>query len=739
MATRRREPQRGYTRAVEEQQAKRATPVQGMSFAGGMAQPAQRMMGQAAPGVQAAGDPRRQLMQQLAMGGARAGATGQAPMMAGAAKRTPMMGGGDARERLQAMAQRRRMGMGAEPMRGVDSPRPTMGTVLGKDDPVRMGQVAQVDSQRVKEAMRTLMEYKSAKATTDQRIIKAQEWWRQRNWDQIFRDRGVIGTQPHKTSTGWLKTAVITAHADYMEAYPEPLFLARNQEDEAEAAHLSEIIPVILNQINFEETYSDVGWQKLTEGTGIYGVTWDGQAQHGMGEISVVKINALNFYAEPGIEDVQDSANVFCVRMEDNRRLEAMYPELQGKLSGPEMQPNSYEPLDEQDHGNKSLVVDWYYKKHNGQKEVLHYCKFVGENVLYASENDQSMQQSGYYAHGLYPFIVDPLLPDAETIYGQGLIDEGKGAQTDIDTMSQAMVTNAVANATPRYFMRQDGGVNADQFLDWSKPIIDCNANLGSDSLQRVEVPQMDGNTLSFYQSKIDEIKFVTGNTDAANGEIPSGITSGVALAAVYEHSGKRSKDSNKASYRAMKQLYLMMVELMRQFYTMDRQFRIVGEDGMVSYMHYTNAGLMMRTQMTPYGMTYRLPLFDVDAHVQRENAYTRMALNDLATQFYQMGLFNPMAAPQALSMLRMMEFTGKDKIVRMIQQNFMQTMAQMGGMAPSGAPAGPQQGQPGQQGTPKSSPVEDDKTEPKSQRNDAAHTPATDRMEQRINNAVRP
>ena len=707
---RRREPQvrQGYTRAVEEQEPRAAAQrpqqaVHGVSFASGRAQPAQM----AAP-------------MQRSMG-------------------TMSQAGGmqDPRQRLMQLAMQRRarnpaMGMG----RSEDGPQPTMGTSINRDDPVRLGQVgAPVDSKRVKEAMRTLLDYKSAKAATDERIIRAQEWWRQRNWEEIKRERGTVGTQQHKTSTGWLKTSIVSKHADYMEAYPEPLFLARNVEDEPEAQHLSEIIPVILSQIGFEETYSDVGWQKIVEGTGIYGVTWDGQAQYGMGEISVVKINALNFYAEPGIEDVQDSANVFCVRMEDNQRLEAMYPQLYGKLGGNEMMPNTYEPIDQQDKTNKSLVVDWYYKKHNGQREVLHYCKFVGEEVLYASENDPRLQQMGYYAHGQYPFIIDTLLPDAESIYGQGIVDEAKGTQMDIDTMSQAMVTNAVANATPRYFMRQDGGINSDQFLDWSIPLIDCNVNLGQDTLQRVDVPQMDGNTLSFYTSKIEELKFITGNTEVANGEVPSGVTSGVALAALREQSGRASKDSNRASYRAMQRLYLMMVELMRQFYTMDRQFRIVGEDGMVSYMHYSNQGLMLRTQMTPYGMSYRLPLFDCDVHVQRENAYTRMALNDLATQFYQMGLFNPMMAPQALSMLQMMEFTGKDKIVRLIQQNFMQTMAQMGGVAPSGpAPALEQA-----QGSGSTTPVEDDKTESNAQRNSAAHTPATDRMTQRINDAVRP
>ena len=652
-----------------------------------------------------------------------------------------MLGGGDPRMRLmQMMAARRGQGGLMQPgMAGGAgrSPQPIMGSAQGKDDPVRYGRQVPVDAARVKEATRTMMRYKSAKTATDDRIIHAQEWWRQRNWQEITGERGIIGTQRHKSSTGWLKTAIVGKHADYMEAYPEPLFLARNQEDEVEAQHLSEIVPVVLSMIDFSETYSDVGWQKITEGTGVYGVTWDGQAAHGMGEISITKINALNLYVEPGVEDVQESSNVFLVRKEDNQRLEAMYPQLVGKLGRTEMEPAKYRPVDQVDEGDKSLVVDWYYRKHVGGREVLHYCKYVGDVVLYASENDPQMAQ-GYYHHGMYPFVLDPYLPDAGTVWGQGAVDMAKGTQMDIDTMSQAMVTNAAANATPRYFNRGDSGINEDEFLDWSRPIVHTNGNLGADSIVRVEVPTMDGNTLNFYQSKVEELKFVLGNTEVMNGDVPSGVTSGVAIAALKEDAGRSSKDMNRATYRAMKQLYIMVVELIRQFYTMDRQFRVVGEDGMARYVQYSNARLVMQTEMAPYGVSHRMPQFDVDVHVQRENAYTRMALNDLATQFYGMGLFNPMAAPQALTMLQMMEFTGKDKLVRIIQQNFMQTMAMMGGMAPSAAPAqAPQQG--GKQGEMRSTPTEEDATESGMQRNAQAHTPGTDRMRQRVNEAVRP
>ncbi len=701
------------------------------------------------------------LMAALAMGAnamqpgmGQAGQGMRLPGLPGMAARQPNMGaaGGrmtDPRMQLMVMLQQRQAAAnsGMPGQQGMRPPLPQQrerkpvqdGYAGNLPEPVGYGRQLPMDEERIREARQLLTDYMSAKALTDERIIVCQEWWRQRNWTMIQEERGTVGSQPHKSGTAWLKSSIVGKHADYMESYPEPLFLARNPEDEPEAQHLTEIVPVVLKQIGFEETYSDVGWQKLTEGTGMYAVTWDGQAQHGLGDICIRKVNVLNLFTEPGIEDIQDSTNVFLVRMEDDRKLLAQYPQLNGKLGRSTTVPKEYREKEKKERRGKTAVIDWYYKKWQNGGEVLHYCQFVSDVVLYASENDPQCQQKGFYWHGLYPFVPDKYLPDADTIYAQGLVDEGKGTQTAIDTIDQAMVTNAVCNATPRYFANQSGGINPEQFLDWSIPIVDANVNLGADSIKRIEVPQMDGNTLSFYQAKIEELRSVTGNTEAANGEVPSGITSGVALAAVRENAGKTSKDSNRASYRAMEKIYLMVVELIRQFYNMERQFRIVGEDGMMHYLAYSNANLQMRTQADGFGgVTHRIPLFDVDVHVQRENAYTRMAINDMATQFYQMGLFQPMNAPMALAMLQMMEFTGKDKLVRMIQQNFMSMMVQMGGSATGvqsqGAPGG---GAAAEKGA--TTPTEDDATEAGVRKTGPDHTKATNRMEERMNNAARP
>lgn len=615
---------------------------------------------------------------------------------------------------------------------GGGSPQPIQFTADRKDPSGVWPEAMTID--RIKEAEHILDKYRAGKASVETRIINAQQWWKMRNWEQIKAERGTEGAQEHKSNTAWLWNCITGKHAEAMDAFPEPLFLARTMDDEAEAKHLSEIVPVVLEQNGFEETYSQCAWQKETEGTALYGVFWDGRAMNGMGDVKVRKINVLNFYAEPGVDDIQDSRNVFNVKMVHKDLMEQQHPELQGKLGTNPQKVAQYLHDDHVDNSDKVMVVDWYYKKWVNGKQILHYCQYVNDNIIYASENDPACQEKGYYHDGLYPFVNDVLFPVADSIYGIGYIDVGKDTQTDIDTMSQAMVTNAVVSSTPRYFHSKNSGVNKKQFMDLSQALVECNGNLGADSVLPIQTPQLPGNSMEMYQGKIEELKFITGNTDVQNGAVPSGVTSGIAIQALKEDAGRSSKDASRTSYRAMKRLYTMVIERIRQFYTLQRQFRIVGENGAVRYMQYSNVGLQMQQKPGIDGLpTYRLPVIDVEVHVQRESAYTRMALNDLATQFYQMGIFNPAMANQALMMLSMMEFKGKDTIVQKVTMNA-QMMAMQQAMLAKAAPA---QGLPGQaQGKEK---PEEDATEAGKSQEDQATSPAIDKMRANLDEAIRP
>lgn len=525
-----------------------------------------------------------------------------------------------------------------------------------------------VDRDSVLKAVEVLQRYKSGKANLERRIIENEQWYKMRHWEQM-RDKA----HPVQPTSGWLFNCIANKHADAMDNYPAPNILPREEGDKSEAEMLTAIVPVILEQNEFEQTYSDAWNYKLKSGTGVYGVFWDKAKLNGLGDITIRRVDLLNLFWEPGVENIQNSRNLFQVTLMDNDLLEQEYPQLAGKLGGQTGEVSRYLYDDSVDTTDKSAVVDWYYKKRSGGKIVLHYCKYVGDEVLYATENDPDLAERGWYDHGQYPFIFDPLFQVEGTPAGFGYIDVGKDSQAYIDRLNQAITQNALANARPRFFIRGDGAVNEDEFADMTKTFVHVDGNLGQDSVVPVQSKNLPEIYVAVLNNKIDELKETTGNRDISTGGTTSGVTAASAIAAMQEAGSKLSRDTSKAAYRAYRRLVLMVIELIRQFYDLPRCFRIMGQDGAERYVQYSNAGLQPQDQGgTEYDvdMGYRVPLFDIEVTAQKQSPYSKLSQNELALQFYNAGFFDPRLADQALACLDMMDFDRKQFIMQKIAQN---------------------------------------------------------------------
>lgn len=521
---------------------------------------------------------------------------------------------------------------------------------------------------QVQEAYKTLQKYKEGKASYEQKIVQNEQWYKQRHWE-VMRDK----EQAVEPTSGWLFNAIANKHADAMDNFPAPNVLPREEGDKAEAEMLTAIVPVVLEQNEFEQTYSDTQMYKIKQGTGVYGAFWDGTKLGGLGDIEVRKCDILNLFWEPGITDIQRSRNFFNVELRDNDLLIQRYPQLDKKLGGTNIAVTKYIYDDNVDTTNKSLVVDWYYKKQNpAGKQILHYCKFVGDEVLFATENDEAYAERGWYDHGQYPFVFDTLYPVEGMPTGFGYIDIGKDAQSWIDRGNQAVMKNMLANARPRYFVREDGEVNMDEFADLTKELVHVRGNLGQDSILPIQPNTLNNIYVELLNNKVDELKEVTGNRDISTGGTTSGVTAASAIAAMQEAGSKLARDNNKASYRAFRKLVLMVIELIRQFYDMPRCFRIMGENGAARYVQYSNAGIVPQHQGNDFGqdMGFRIPLFDIEITAQKQSPYSKMSQNELALQFFGAGFFNPQMADQALACLDMMDFDRKQFIMQKIAQN---------------------------------------------------------------------
>lgn len=543
------------------------------------------------------------------------------------------------------------------------------------------GAPAVIGEEDVREAMQTLLDYKRGKAHLEQRIIDNEQWFKLRHWEQIRGHQAKPGEL--ESTSAWLFNSIINRHADAMDSYPKPNVLPREQSDQQEATTLSSILPVIFERAGFEQTYSDVWWYKLKCGTGAYGVFWDGSLENGLGDVAIKKLDLLNIYWEPGISNIQESRNLFITRLVDRDLLEQQYPQCKGKTGVDTISTNKFIYDDTVDTSKKVCVVDWYYKVGNGSGgHLLQYCKFVDGVVLYASENDPQYVERGYYDHGKYPVILDSMFMVEGTPAGFGYIDIMKNPQLYIDTLSGAICKNAVMHARPRFAMRSDAAVNEAEFLDGSADILHMAAAIDDTNFRQIEVQSMSSVALSTLQWKVDELKETSGNRDFSQGATTSGVTAASAIAALQEAGSKTSRDMNKAGYRAFREIAYMVIDLIRQFYSEPRKFRISGEMGQEEFVTFDNRGMGDQAVVNFGVETVRRPIFDIKVTAEKASPFSTVSQNELAKELYGMGFFNPQLADQALAALDMMDFEGRDMIRRKIQQNGtmyqqMQMMAQ--------------------------------------------------------------
>ena len=519
-------------------------------------------------------------------------------------------------------------------------------------------------------ARKKLRDYKDHKAELERRIRNNEEWWRLRHWAISATPEDRKAKHMAEPVSAWLHNSISNKHADMMDNYPEPMVLPREESDDSAAKTLTSILPVILEYNDYEQVYSDSAWYKLKQGCSAKIIGWNPRKNNGLGDVDIRRIDLLNLFWEPGISDIQDSENIFHIQLVNNDLIKEKYPEAADVIGNKEIDLTHYVAQDDIDSSEKTAVIDWYYKRDNGTREVLHYCKFVGDTILYASENDPNYVENGFYDHGKYPFVLDPLFIEEGSPAGFGYIDIMRDPQMYIDKMNQVILDTSVKASKARYFISDNAGVNEEEFNDWTKEVIHMTGNM--EGIQPFAPLNTDGNSMNVLQFKIDELKETSGNRDFSQGSTQSGVTAATAIAALQEAGSKLSRDMIKATYRAFKRECDLVIELIRQFYDEPRKFRILGQKGEQEFATFSNDNMRPRSQGDEFGVNLgeKAPIFDVTVSAAKKSTYSRMSQNELALQFYREGFYAPGNADASLACIEMMEFEGKDKIIQKIEQN---------------------------------------------------------------------
>lgn len=565
---------------------------------------------------------------------------------------------------------------------------------------------SQIDIKEISEAY---TKYVSDKRELEVRILENERW---------YEGKAKIGDiQPPKHQSNFIFSAITNKHADAMDNYPQINVLPREQGDEEEAKTLTEILPVILERGGFKKTYSKCWWYKLKHGAAVYGVFWNPALEGGKGDIEIRSIDFLNLAWQYEVEDIQDSKYVFYTYYMDRDAFISRYGEPEGVSSALEITTYNGDTIGQ----DQIAVVDCYYKE-DGKVKML---KFSGSREL------ESMGESPIYDHGLYPFFVDALYPKAGRIHGIGVVDAVKGIQNTINLFDDIIVQNSMLVGKTRWFIKDNGGINEEEFLNYNNPLIHAAASVDEMTLRQIQTAGLSSQFFNHRQQKIEELKEIIGNRDFSQGATSGGVTAASAITALQETGNKLSRDMISMSYEIYRDIISCCIELIRQFYDETRIFRITGEGGSYSFVAYDNrrlkgtppegaaymgqeigAGLdsgdqdaaiypeegaagsvEASMQVGPdaagsmYAAAFRRPEFDLELSVQRDSPYSKQSQNSTILQLWNGGFFNPQVADVSMIALKQMNFDGKDEIINSLeeytrQQEAMAQMAQQQQMA---------------------------------------------------------
>ena len=498
-------------------------------------------------------------------------------------------------------------------------------------------------------ALSTFQKYKSEKEPLNQRVRENDYWYKARYGRLI--NPAANETEP---STAFIFSAIENKFSDAIDNFPMPNILEREPGDKELSDILSKIIPVQLDIADFKKAYKTNWRRKLKHGTGVYGVFYKN------GEIKISSVSLLNVYCDMHVENVQDSQFLFIVNAVDNEELKKAYPKHREKFCG-SATVEGFDGAHEID--GRTEIIDCYYKKEG----KLHCIKFCGSEVIEATEDGD--YPGGIYSHGMYPVVFDVLYPEEDSPFGFGVIDIAKNPQAYIDRMDGAIIKNAILSSKIRFLIKDSGAVNEEEVLDYSNDIIHVAGSVDNDSIRELQVSGLPAYVMSHRSRKIEELKEVVGNRDFQQGSTSKGVVAASAITALQEAGNKLSRSSIDDAFDCYKEIVIMVIELMREFFEDKHIYRITGDGGNVEFAEF-KSDMMYKKSSLPDSWNRKDPIrFDVEIVPQKQNPFQRESNNNTIIQLWQTGFFKPEFSDSALIAMEAMSFDGKEKIIDSIKK----------------------------------------------------------------------
>jgi hypothetical protein len=447
---------------------------------------------------------------------------------------------------------------------------------------------------------------------------------------------------------------------------PAGLILPTAQGDEDAAKLFTQVTDVIAERVDLDDKIDEVVRTGLLLGTAWFKVYWDnnisgGSMQRGnlfKGDVAIDCPDSSNIYHDPQANKVEDCRYIIYAVPRTVQLIEQRYKvKVDAERS---FETEIYNRPGKDQSKDRVMFYEYWYKEDGG----IHCIYAAGGKVLKEIKN--------VYQHGRYPFVRFVPKKKRKSLLGIGEPKNIINNQKLLNKLMEMPTTNALLTANPIALVNPQNGIDPNKWQ--AKPGTVWPVKDIQSAVKWLEPPKISGDVFKLIEKNIEVIERMAGIYDSNTGETPGGVTAAAAIQMLQEQGSIPIKGIARNVYQTLKDVYELMIELIKENYTETRYIRITDEQGNHEFMAFNAA-------------QYAEIDFDVKVSAGASTPTSKAYIAQLANDLFERQVILPSEYVEMQEGL-----PNKERIVaRLREQEQMQQTAPVGGgpVSPPGQASG--------------------------------------------------
>ena len=407
-------------------------------------------------------------------------------------------------------------------------------------------------------------------------------------------------------------------------------------------------------------------------GTSILQVAWDPDMNWGRGEIALIRWPIEAFVWDPMAENIQDCRAVMKVSWHPLSWYRYHYPAAGRYVGGEESADNDVgmtegqEDADHADDEDRAQLIEYWWREYDAE---THRYKI---NVAYAAGRALLYVERDVYLHGMYPFVIDVHDSIEGSVAGIGLVSMLAPMMRYINRYAAYIDMNARMSSKGRMLKRKGCGIDTDALANWENDVIEGERIIQGEDWAWMQSAPFNGLVSQALEQMKMDLKQDSGANQFTRGETTGGIVSGKAINSLIQAGGKISSMRQFDRMDGVKDVAMMILWLVYQFWDEDRVVNVTGRKEPIKIDKEKLFGKKAEGAVEPPPYSVQIEISSKDPQVIASKNQMMMEAFTMAAQTN-----NPM---RLSSLFRILNIEDKDRILPLIEEgeHYQEQMAAM-------------------------------------------------------------